>query len=134
MNMTILNSILLQAQGGSGTMNLLMIVLIFVIFYFFMIRPQMKKASLLLDDASGLDVVAVKLGMGGLERGRPSQFFELGQCTFLQATWNGRTKRGWGFACRVPEGGALSAAGQADTEAARTFVLMTLIASPPFAG
>lgn len=39
--------ILLQAPaGGSGMMNLVMILLIFVIFYFFMIRPQMKKSKL----------------------------------------------------------------------------------------
>ncbi|MCK9156905.1 MAG: preprotein translocase subunit YajC [Paludibacteraceae bacterium] len=40
-----LQMVLLQAQagGGSGIMNIAMIVLIFVVFYFFMIRPQMKK-------------------------------------------------------------------------------------------
>lgn len=41
-----INSILLQASGGSGAMSqLLMILLIIVIFYFFMIRPQMRKAK-----------------------------------------------------------------------------------------
>ncbi len=44
--MSTLPAVVLQAApGGSGTMNLVMIVLIFVIFYFFMIRPQMKKAK-----------------------------------------------------------------------------------------
>lgn len=38
-----LNTILLQAGGDAGLMNILMIVAIFVIFYFFMIRPQQKK-------------------------------------------------------------------------------------------
>lgn len=39
------NMILLQApaQGGSGLMNIGMIVLLIFIFYFFMIRPQQKK-------------------------------------------------------------------------------------------
>ena len=37
-------SILLQAQGGSGSMmSIMMIVMLFVIMYFFMIRPQQKK-------------------------------------------------------------------------------------------
>ena len=43
-----LNSILLQAAGGSpqqgsGMMSILMIVALIAIFYFFMIRPQSKK-------------------------------------------------------------------------------------------
>ncbi len=38
-----LNTILLQSAGGSGIMNIVMIVAIFVIFYFFMIRPQQQK-------------------------------------------------------------------------------------------
>src|SRR5438552_12957871 len=40
--MTIL-SIILQASGGSGMMQLVFLVAIIVVFYFFMIRPQMKK-------------------------------------------------------------------------------------------
>jgi preprotein translocase subunit YajC len=39
-----LNSILLQAAGGS-IMQFLPMILIIVVFYFFMIRPQMKKAK-----------------------------------------------------------------------------------------
>ncbi len=39
-----LNSILLQAAGGS-LMQFLPMILIIVVFYFFMIRPQMKKAK-----------------------------------------------------------------------------------------
>lgn len=35
--------VLLQAQDGSGIMNIGLIVLLIVIFYFFMIRPQQKK-------------------------------------------------------------------------------------------
>lgn len=40
-----LNTILLQAQAGSGSglSSMLMIVAMIVIFYFFMIRPQSKK-------------------------------------------------------------------------------------------
>ncbi len=40
--MTILNSVLLQSQGG-GWSGMLMIVAMIVIFYFFMIRPQSQK-------------------------------------------------------------------------------------------
>lgn len=40
--MTILNTILLQSQGG-GWSGMLMIVAMIVIFYFFMIRPQSQK-------------------------------------------------------------------------------------------
>lgn len=41
--MNLLN-ILLQAQGGTGAMgSILMLVAIVVIFYFFMIRPQQKR-------------------------------------------------------------------------------------------
>lgn len=41
-----LNTILLQADGGSaGLMNIIMIVLLIAIFYFFMIRPQQKKQN-----------------------------------------------------------------------------------------
>ncbi|MEY5069847.1 MAG: hypothetical protein RLZ47_1709 [Bacteroidota bacterium] len=39
-----LNSILLQAAGGS-LMQFLPMILIIVVFYFFMIRPQMRKAK-----------------------------------------------------------------------------------------
>lgn len=37
--------VILQASGGAGTINLIMIVLMFVVFYFFLIRPQSKKAK-----------------------------------------------------------------------------------------
>ena len=40
-----MNAILLQAGGGAGWQQLVMIGLIFVVFYFFMIRPQQKKAK-----------------------------------------------------------------------------------------
>jgi preprotein translocase subunit YajC len=43
-NPDMLNSILLQAAGGS-LMQFLPMILIIVVFYFFMIRPQMKKAK-----------------------------------------------------------------------------------------
>ena len=36
-------TILLQAPGGAGTMNLVFIGGILLVFYFFMIRPQQKK-------------------------------------------------------------------------------------------
>lgn len=39
-----LNTIFLQAAGGS-IMQFLPMILIIVVFYFFMIRPQMKKAK-----------------------------------------------------------------------------------------
>jgi len=38
-----MNTVLLQAAGGSNMMSFLPMVLIIVVFYFFMIRPQMKK-------------------------------------------------------------------------------------------
>lgn len=42
--MTLLNSILLQADAaGGGWSGMLMIIAMIVIFYFFMIRPQQKK-------------------------------------------------------------------------------------------
>ena len=40
-----INTVLLQATGGSSLMSFLPMVLIIVVFYFFMIRPQMKKAK-----------------------------------------------------------------------------------------
>jgi preprotein translocase subunit YajC len=43
-NPDMLNSILLQAAGGS-LMQFLPMILIIVVFYFFMIRPQMRKAK-----------------------------------------------------------------------------------------
>ena len=42
--MTLLNSILLQADAaGGGWSGMLMIIAMIAIFYFFMIRPQQKK-------------------------------------------------------------------------------------------
>lgn len=38
-----LNTILLQTQGGSGMSGMIMIVAMIAIFYFIMIRPQNKK-------------------------------------------------------------------------------------------
>ncbi len=40
-----LNTILLQAAGSAGMMNIIMIVVLIAIFYFFMIRPQQKKQN-----------------------------------------------------------------------------------------
>ncbi len=40
-----LNTILLQADGNAGLMNIVMIVALIAIFYFFMIRPQQKKQN-----------------------------------------------------------------------------------------
>lgn len=40
-----LNTILLQAQGGAGWGNIVMIVALIAIFYLFMIRPQQKKQN-----------------------------------------------------------------------------------------
>jgi preprotein translocase subunit YajC len=40
-----MNSILLQAQSGGMTMQLLFMGAIIAVFYFFMIRPQQKKAK-----------------------------------------------------------------------------------------
>jgi preprotein translocase subunit YajC len=42
---SLFNVILLQASGGSGYAQILMMVGIFVVFYFFMIRPQQKKTK-----------------------------------------------------------------------------------------
>ena len=38
-----LNSILLEAAGGAGWSNIVMILALIVIFYLFLIRPQSKK-------------------------------------------------------------------------------------------
>jgi len=38
-------SILLQAQPGGSSMNIILMVGMIVVFYFFMIRPQAKKAK-----------------------------------------------------------------------------------------
>jgi len=40
-----INSIILQASGDDGLINIFMLVAIVVVFYFFMIRPQAKKAK-----------------------------------------------------------------------------------------
>jgi preprotein translocase subunit YajC len=40
-----MHSILLQAQGGGGYMQIVLMVAIVGVFYFFMIRPQQKKAK-----------------------------------------------------------------------------------------
>ncbi|MBT4705253.1 MAG: preprotein translocase subunit YajC [Flavobacteriales bacterium] len=40
-----MNSIILQASGDDGLINIFMLVAIVVVFYFFMIRPQAKKAK-----------------------------------------------------------------------------------------
>jgi len=40
-----INTILLQAAEGGGTMQFVMLALIVVVFYFFMIRPQLKKSK-----------------------------------------------------------------------------------------
>lgn len=46
MNMNLIVSVMLQAQGGGSTWSFaLMMVLMFGIMYFFMIRPQMRKAK-----------------------------------------------------------------------------------------
>ena len=37
------NTILLEAAGNAGMMNIIMIVALIFIFYFFMIRPQQKR-------------------------------------------------------------------------------------------
>jgi preprotein translocase subunit YajC len=38
-------TILLQAGGGAGVMNIVMLLGIMVVFYFFMIRPQQQKVK-----------------------------------------------------------------------------------------
>lgn len=43
--MTNLNYVLLQAGGGAGWSNIIMMVLVVGVFYFFMIRPQAQKAK-----------------------------------------------------------------------------------------
>lgn len=40
-----MNTILLQAAGNAGMINLLFIGAMILVFYFFMIRPQSKKAK-----------------------------------------------------------------------------------------
>ncbi len=41
--MNIIASILLQAGGAGGTMNLILLSAMFIVMYFFLLRPQMKK-------------------------------------------------------------------------------------------
>ncbi len=38
-------TLLQAAEGGTGMLNIIMMIAIFAVFYFFMIRPQQKKAK-----------------------------------------------------------------------------------------
>ncbi|MEY3679366.1 MAG: hypothetical protein RI924_1507 [Bacteroidota bacterium] len=73
-----LNSILLQAAGGS-LMQFLPMILIIVVFYFFMIRPQMKKAKdhkKFIEELKKGDKVITSAGIHG-------KIVDLNETTFL---------------------------------------------------
>ncbi|HEY5569843.1 MAG TPA: preprotein translocase subunit YajC [Bacteroidales bacterium] len=60
------STIFLQAAGGTGTMNLIIIVLMVVIMYVFMIRPQQKKQKEIAKFRSGLAVGDKVITAGGI--------------------------------------------------------------------
>lgn len=60
-----LNTILLQAQGG-GLMNIIMIVALIAIFYLFMIRPQQKKQNEIKKFREGIKVGDRVVTAGGI--------------------------------------------------------------------
>ena len=60
-----LNTILLQAEGG-GTAQFIMLGLIVVVFYMFMIRPQIKKSKLQKKFREGLSKGDQVVTIGGL--------------------------------------------------------------------
>ncbi len=65
--MQILNSILLEAQGGMGGMaNIIMIVVLIAIFYFLMIRPQSKKQKEIRKFREGLQQGDKVITAGGI--------------------------------------------------------------------
>lgn len=61
-----LNFILLQAAGGAGYSNMIMIGVMVVIFYFFFIRPQQKKQKDQKSFAEAISKGAQVVTMGGI--------------------------------------------------------------------
>ena len=64
-----MNAILLQAAGGAGTMQLVLLGGMVVVFYFFMIRPQAqkaKKAKKFQDDLQKGDKIVTIAGIHGI--------------------------------------------------------------------
>ncbi len=61
-----ISTILLQAAGSNGTMNLIIIVAMVVIMYVFMIRPQQKKQKEIAKFRSGLSVGDKVITAGGI--------------------------------------------------------------------
>lgn len=65
--MTLLNSILLQADAaGGGWSGMLMIIAMIAIFYFFMIRPQQKKQKEIQKAREALKVGDKVITAGGI--------------------------------------------------------------------
>lgn len=61
-----INSTLLQAQGGAGLSSILMMVALFAIMYFFMIRPQKKKQEEIQKFRAALTVGSKIVTAGGV--------------------------------------------------------------------
>lgn len=72
-----MNTVLLQAQGG-GIMQFIPLILIFVVMYFFMIRPQMKKAKEAKKFIDELEVGKQVVTTGGIH----GKITEIGGLTF----------------------------------------------------
>lgn len=66
--MNILNHLLLQSQGnsGSGLSSIIMIVAMVAIFYFFMIRPQSKKQKKIKEAREALETGSKVVTAGGI--------------------------------------------------------------------
>lgn len=57
---------MLQAAGGAGAMNIIMIVALIAIFYFFMIRPQQKRQKEIKKFREGINVGDQVVTAGGI--------------------------------------------------------------------
>ena len=71
--------IILQAQGGSGMMQLVFLVAIIGVFYFFMIRPQMKKQKMEAKFRSTLEKGTKVVTIGGIH----GRIVEVQDTTFM---------------------------------------------------
>lgn len=72
-------NILLQAQSGSGMMQVVFLVAIIVVFYFFMIRPQMRKQKAEQNFRTTLEKGAKIVTIGGIH----GRIVEVSDKTFL---------------------------------------------------
>src|SRR5947207_651593 len=76
--MTVL-SIILQASGGGGMMQIVFLVAIIGVFYFFMIRPQMKKQKTEVQFRATLEKGAKVVTIGGIH----GRILEVNDTTFM---------------------------------------------------